>query len=566
MRTNHGSIRVLLAFALATLLAVAPAANATATNQGTLTSSRNVQTYASSIYSGLENYMVAFSPTVTQSGNVYTMALNEDSEMSIVKHGPDHSFLKAFQIPSEYRFSFPLMTTDRNNNLYIYVRKDNGHYGSTSTILKYNPNDELVSTLDNFNVTPTEQLDDIYSFAIDSHENIYLTGSLRDDSTIKLYKANQAGDILSTINALQGNTGGYTQPLNVALNANDELYVSATSDTDQIHTKIFKIDQIGNVTQTYGNNLPIPIGYGINVDHNNNLYYTITDFERTISEPVEGCPVYFEIRKYDPAGRFVGIIDMSAAVSEGPVCAVYNIGASPSFASSFGVNQDGDLYVGSTSMNGGVVDPSRIVIYKTAKNIATFPGISGQTNAPQAKLELPDAANLTQASVKMPEEITMPPNASFSYPLGLVSFTAQVKNTNPLPIELYFITHLTPSQVTPMKYRNGTHSPIEGAAVTETTVDGKHALKVAYEVTDGGELDEDGVVNGEIVDPVGLAVSSTSTPIPLAPNTGGGSSVFNLLTSTSLFIAMSAVAAFGIRTIYTRMHRHRHPVKIRRTL
>ena len=52
-------------------------------------------------------------------------------------------------------------------------------------------------------------------------------------------------------------------------------------------------------------------------------------------------------------------------------------------------------------------------------------------------------------------------------------------------------------------------------------MNGQPGLQLTYNVTDGGPLDEDGLANGVIVDPVGLAaVPTTST---LAPDTGYGS-------------------------------------------
>ena len=49
-----------------------------------------------------------------------------------------------------------------------------------------------------------------------------------------------------------------------------------------------------------------------------------------------------------------------------------------------------------------------------------------------------------------------------------------------------------------------------------------------YQVTDGGSLDEDGVANGEIIDPVGLAVAAGDNSI------AGSSSSISLLLSNSL--------------------------------
>lgn len=81
------------------------------------------------------------------------------------------------------------------------------------------------------------------------------------------------------------------------------------------------------------------------------------------------------------------------------------------------------------------------------------------------------------------------------------------------------MTDLKPNEVTSMKYINGTYSPIANATIEQSMLEGKPALKLTYQLSDGGALDEDGIVNGEIVDPVGLAAKTTETNV-LAPNTG----------------------------------------------
>jgi hypothetical protein len=88
-----------------------------------------------------------------------------------------------------------------------------------------------------------------------------------------------------------------------------------------------------------------------------------------------------------------------------------------------------------------------------------------------------------------------------------------------------FQTELTPSQVVAQKYNSTaqTYSNIPGAVITNTTLNGKHALQLTYTITDGGPLDEDGAINGVIVDPVGLAqINSTATSAATAPSTGYG--------------------------------------------
>lgn len=51
-----------------------------------------------------------------------------------------------------------------------------------------------------------------------------------------------------------------------------------------------------------------------------------------------------------------------------------------------------------------------------------------------------------------------------------------------------------------------------GISVARTTMEGKAAVTATYTLTDGGALDQDGLVNGAIVDPVGMGLLQVSSP------------------------------------------------------
>jgi hypothetical protein len=80
-----------------------------------------------------------------------------------------------------------------------------------------------------------------------------------------------------------------------------------------------------------------------------------------------------------------------------------------------------------------------------------------------------------------------------------------------------------------------TYTDIPNATITNVTIGGQKALKITYDITDGGPLDADGTPNGTIVDPAGPAVKDASTVTP-ATSTG-------TLTDTGLNILI--VAAFS---------------------
>lgn len=99
---------------------------------------------------------------------------------------------------------------------------------------------------------------------------------------------------------------------------------------------------------------------------------------------------------------------------------------------------------------------------------------------------------------------------AYSYPLGLVDFCfsgADASNE----INLVFVTDLKPDEVTVRKYNSisDQYSTIAEAVVTETTLEGQHALQVTYSIIDNGPLDLD-PDTGEVADPVGLAVADST--------------------------------------------------------
>jgi hypothetical protein len=105
-----------------------------------------------------------------------------------------------------------------------------------------------------------------------------------------------------------------------------------------------------------------------------------------------------------------------------------------------------------------------------------------------------------------------------------------------------------------LRYYNDTtnsYSTITGAVLGSVTIGGATRTTVTYSVTDGGTYDSDGLSNGIIVDPVGLAVLVAPAP----PDTGFGVAHKNLsqtlteygLLSFGLFMAAAISRKFAKR-------------------
>lgn len=105
----------------------------------------------------------------------------------------------------------------------------------------------------------------------------------------------------------------------------------------------------------------------------------------------------------------------------------------------------------------------------------------------------------------------------YSYPLGLVNF--DIACTNPgdtTTIKLYYDQLYNTTNWAARKYIDGKFITIPAATFGTATVGSQTVTTLTYQVTDGGALDADKVVNGAIVDPAGPAILTAAT----APNTG----------------------------------------------
>jgi len=138
-------------------------------------------------------------------------------------------------------------------------------------------------------------------------------------------------------------------------------------------------------------------------------------------------------------------------------------------------------------------------------------------------------------------------DSGYSYPAGLMNFSLQscgVAGYTTTVTQYYY--GLTGSNFVLRKYNPNTkhYTTITNAIVSTVTIGGQSVIKVSYPITDGGALDEDGTVNGTIVDPAGLAVTNLT-------DTGLN------LTATSILAGSLIVAAVGTSFVSRRRLDHR---------
>lgn len=110
-------------------------------------------------------------------------------------------------------------------------------------------------------------------------------------------------------------------------------------------------------------------------------------------------------------------------------------------------------------------------------------------------------------------------DAAYSYPVGIVKFNLlSCPVGSEATINLTFTTNIDPSSLTVRKINENLKSITtltesnSSLSMLRTTLEGKNAIRIQYKITDGGELDQDGVANGQIQDPVGIAQSAVGSP------------------------------------------------------
>lgn len=164
--------------------------------------------------------------------------------------------------------------------------------------------------------------------------------------------------------------------------------------------------------------------------------------------------------------------------------------------SNFDLSSNGSRAI--VARNGGIYTG---VIKNTPANLTDAEGGKPIT------ITTPDGTTITCSSA-LKESAQTTQDGAYDYPLGLVNFCFDT-NAQENQVSLTFVTDLKPSQAVARKYNptTQTYFDIPGAVITETTLEGQHALMVTYTITDNGQLDLD-PTSGKIIDPVGLATLS----------------------------------------------------------
>ncbi len=139
-------------------------------------------------------------------------------------------------------------------------------------------------------------------------------------------------------------------------------------------------------------------------------------------------------------------------------------------------------------------------------------------------LTYPDPEKGSTVSLVLPEDVTspsvsavdpdiIPKDGDSQFPAGLTTFQFTTTPGATKTVTLYYDLPGSPSSYTARKYKTNTQTFIDvpSATITREDYNGKPMLKLTYQITDGGILDQDGVANGTVIDPVGLATTSLAS-------------------------------------------------------
>ncbi len=123
-------------------------------------------------------------------------------------------------------------------------------------------------------------------------------------------------------------------------------------------------------------------------------------------------------------------------------------------------------------------------------------------------------------------------DAAFRYPDGLMNFSVTCGDIGFKALITQYIVGATHQDYVVRKYNPVTHqyADVPNASITYVKFGSETAAKIVYSITDGGKYDSDGVANGTVVDPVGLALETG------APNTGAGMPTRNIILPIGLLI------------------------------
>ena len=444
--------------------------------------------FLSKIEASFEDAIFSYGIDVAPDGGIYAAQIpgGEGGQSSIGHYSANGNLVSNWSIEAgEYPYSVAVSPT----HIYSVVIVS-GDEDITSKIQKRDFSGNLI--------TEWNQPESAFGMgtAIDSHENVYLA----DADNNQVIKFSSDGALLGQFaipDSIEGDTAVFPYTGNsIAFDSQDNLYI-AGSDTNRVQ----KLDIDGNLLATIGSE-----GSG------DGEFATVASVAIGSDDSIYASDCQSEgfcrIQKFNSNGQY--ITQYTQGMDE------TTSGAWSPYAVSTGPN--GRIYA--ADVDDGKIDILCDQAVSTDGCATTGGGDSGveltsAENGTPIVLSQSGCSTVSSSSVSK-ESSNGVQDAGYSYPLGLVGFNLTGCDTGgTATITLTFTGSYNPSNTTVRKYNTTTNAYTtltqsnSNLSLSTTTLNNNQALQVTYTITDGGLLDQDGQVNGSIVDPVGIATQST---------------------------------------------------------
>ena len=171
-------------------------------------------------------------------------------------------------------------------------------------------------------------------------------------------------------------------------------------------------------------------------------------------------------------------------------------------------------------------------------------------------LALSSGCSITSISIS-PESSNTEQDDSYAYQNGLVNFTANCGSPGfESTVNIYYFG-VNKENLIVRKYNanTNTYSTISTAMLTDQIIDESLVTVATYSITDGGNLDQDGLSNGVIVDPVGLGQITQIQAQEIGSSGGGlvdtGQKLITYWIISSLFVVTPILIFYLSRSKYS---------------
>jgi hypothetical protein len=149
-------------------------------------------------------------------------------------------------------------------------------------------------------------------------------------------------------------------------------------------------------------------------------------------------------------------------------------------------------------------------------------------------------------------------DSNYDYPIGLISFQVSVTPGSTETFKIYLDTKYDTSNWQWRKFLSSNSTFVDMSSIvtySTETIGGIELTVISFNITDGGQFDEDGLANGIIIDPSGPAVLGVNTEDNSGDNTNELTSTG---TNTIIPVIIGSIIIFGSILSYKSRKKYSH--------